>query len=176
MDPQERARAAKRYAGMKAKAEGEQFEAIIESACDFYRANGIADIEKTPEPMRPIKDLGGGKFIAHYTKAAQADFKGILRGGRAVNFEAKHTGTGRMDWDRVTKDQRDRLDRAHRYGGVAFVLCSFGRAGFFRIPWPVWRDMKERFGHKYITPEEAAPYRVRIGLGGLLFLEGLETR
>ena len=38
----------------------------------------------------------------------------------------------------------------------------------------VWRDMKGRFGHKYITPQEAAPYEVRIGGPGvLLFLEGL---
>ena len=44
-------------------------------------------------------------------------------------------------------------------------------------PWTVWRDMKGQFGHKYITPQEAAPYEVRIGGPGvLLFLEGLEDR
>ena len=37
--------------------------------------------------------------------------------------------------------------------------------------------MKGQFGHKYITPQEAAPYEVRIGGPGvLLFLEGLEDK
>ena len=36
---------------------------------------------------------------------------------------------------------------------------------------------ESQFGHKYITPQEAAPYEVRIGGPGvLLFLEGLEDR
>ena len=82
-----------------------------------------------------------------------------------------------MTQDRVTADQTERLERAHQFGAVAFVLCSFGSVGFYRIPWTVWRDMKGRFGHKYITPQEAAPYEVRIGGPGvLLFLEGLEDR
>lgn len=49
--------------------------------------------------------------------------------------------------------------------------------GILPRPWTVWRDMKGQFGHKYITPQEAAPYEVRIGGPGvLLFLEGLEDR
>ena len=81
----------------------------------------------------------------------------------------------RQTQDRVTADQTERLERAHQFGAVVFVLCSFGSVGFYRVPWTVWRDMKGRFGHKYITPQEAAPYEVRIGGPGvLLFLEGLE--
>ena len=97
MTPSERAKAALRYQNRKNRAQGAFFEQMINGACDFYRSRQIADIEKTPEPMRPIKDLGGGKFIAHYTKAAQADFKGFLFGGQTVMFEAKHTDTGRME-------------------------------------------------------------------------------
>lgn len=172
MTPSERAKAALRYQNRKNRAQGAFFEQMINGACDFYRSRQIADIEKTPEPMRPIKDLGGGKFIAHYTKAAQADFKGFLFGGQTVMFEAKHTDTGRMEQDRVTPDQADRLERAVEYGALAFVLCSFGYAGFYRIPWTVWRDMKGIFGHKYITPEEAARFEVRIGGPGVLLFLG----
>lgn len=156
---------------------GAQFEDLIRAACDYYRGRGVADIEKTPEEMKPIKNMGKGHFVAVYVKKAQADFKGFLRGGLAVNFEAKHTDVEKMTQDRVTADQTERLERAHQFGAVAFVLCSFGSVGFYRVPWTVWRDMKGQFGHKYITPQEAAPYEVRIGGPGvLLFLEGLEDR
>lgn len=177
MTAEERAKLQRRYQGKLNKVQGANFEQIIEGGCDFYRRHEIADIEKTPEPMQPIKDLGGGRFVAHYTSTAQADFKGFMMGGRAVNFEAKHTDTGKMTQDRVTSDQAERLERAHRFGAHAFVLCSFGSVAFYRIPWTVWRNLREHFGHKYITPEEAAPYKVRIGGPGvLLFLEGLEDR
>ena len=123
MTPSEQA-ARRRYQGKVSKAQGDFFEKLIEAGCDYYRLKGIADIEKTPEPMQPIKDLGDGKFIAHYTKTAQADFKGFLQGGRAVNFEAKYTDTGRMSQDRVTEDQAERLERAYQYGAWAFVLYN----------------------------------------------------
>ena len=161
--------------GAASKAQGKLFEDRLDAAFARYRESGFAIIEKTPEPMQPIKDLGGGKFIAHYTSTAQADFKGFLKGGRAVNFEAKYTATGKMPQDRVTKDQAGRLERAHQYGAYAFVLCSFGVSSFYRIPWAIWRDLKAHYGHKYITPQEAAPFQIRIGGPGvLLFLEGLE--
>lgn len=174
MTPQEIAKLERRAQGKRNRAQGAFFEQMIEQACEYYRAREIADIEKTPEPMQPTKDLGNGHFIAHYTGTAQADYKGFLMGGRAVNFEAKYTDTGRMTQDRVTPDQTKRLERAHRYGAHAFVLCSFGAVAFYRVPWEVWRDMKTYFGHKYITPQEAAPYEVRIGGPGVpLFLEGV---
>lgn len=177
MTSQQRAAAQRRYQGKVSRAQGAFFEKMIAGGCQYYRAHDIADIEKTPEPMQPTRDLGNGKFIAHYTSTAQADFKGFLMGGQAVYFEAKYTDTGRMTQDRVTKDQTDRLERAHRFGALAFVLCSFGAVGFYRIPWPVWADMKGHYGHKYITPQEVAPYEVHIGGPGvLLFLEGLEVK
>ena len=177
MTRSEQARVRRSWQGKVNKAQGAFFEQMIEAGCNYYRDREIADIEKTPEPMQPIKDLGGGKFIAHYAKLAQADFKGFMQGGRAVNFEAKYTDTGKMEQDRVTDNQTERLERCHRFGGIAFVLCSFGAVGFYRVPWEVWTNLKGHFGHKYITPQEAAPYEVRIGGPGvLLFLEGLEDK
>ena len=142
---------------------GAQFEDLIRAACDYYRGRGVADIEKTPEEMKPIKNMGKGHFVAVYVKKAQADFKGFLRGGLAVNFEAKHTDTPRMEQDRVTPEQADRLERAFRYGAAAFVVCSFSGRDFFRVPWEVWRSMKARYGHKYITIQEAEPFRITFG-------------
>ena len=33
--------------GARSRAEGAGFESLINSACEYYRTNGIADIEKT---------------------------------------------------------------------------------------------------------------------------------
>lgn len=175
MTPQERARSALRYQNRKNRAQGALFEEMINGACDWYRAQKIADIEKTPEPMQPTKDLGCGKFIAHYVSTAQPDYKGYLMGGQAVCFEAKYTDTEKMTQDRVTEDQTEHLERAYRFGAYAFVLCSFGAVGFYRIPWETWRDMKAVFGRKYITPKDLEPFALHIGGPGvLMFLAGLE--
>ena len=165
----------RQYIGMMSRAAGKNFETIIEEACTYYRDKNIADIEKTPEPMKVIRSLGAGRFVACFEKAAQPDYKGIMYGGWSVNFEAKETEADRLKQSCVTPDQHERLERAYQYGAYVFVLVSFGLRHFYRIPWDVWRSMKDCFGHKYITPQEAEPYRLRFaGPGILMFLEKLE--
>ena len=78
----------KQYKGAISKAQGKHFEDYIDLALRYYEQKGEAAIEKTPEPMRPTRDLGNGKFIAYYEKHAQADYKGTLKGGRTVLFDA----------------------------------------------------------------------------------------
>lgn len=132
MTPSERAKAALRYQNRKNRAQGAFFEQMINGACDFYRSRQIADIEKTPEPMRRLRTWAAGSSSRTTPARAQADYKGFLFGGRAVNFEAKYTDVEKMTQDRVTADQTERLERAHQFGAVAFVLCSFGVRGFYR--------------------------------------------
>ena len=81
------------YLGAVSRAQGAQFEKSIADACDLYREKGMADIEKTPEPMHPIKRLAGGRFVAIFEKQAQPDYKGTLAGGQAVMFEAMKSWT-----------------------------------------------------------------------------------
>ena len=125
-----------------------------------------------------MKPLGGadrsGRFLACYTKQAQPDYKGILAGGTAVTFEAKHTNSGKMGLDRVSSTQAACLSRTTLLGGVAFVLCSFGANAYYRVPWLVWCDMKNLFGRKYVTQDDLKAYRVHFAAPGvLLFLEGV---
>ena len=160
------------YQGAVSRAQGAQFEKSIADACDLYREKGMADIEKTPEPMRPIKRLKGGHFVAIFEKQAQPDYKGTLAGGQAVVFEAKSTATDRITQDRVTEDQAEHLTRCAELGGLAFVLCQFASGQVDKLPWSIWENMQERFGVKYITEETAAPYRCRLTTRGEpLFLE-----
>lgn len=93
--------------GKIAKARGKQFESRIDDSFAYYAQKGFAIIEKTPEPMHPTKNLGNGKFIAYYEKQAQPDYKGTIKGGRTVMFEAKFTAADRMEQSRVLQSQQD---------------------------------------------------------------------
>lgn len=157
-------------AGRRAKAAGEYWENVIGAACRWYSRMGIAEIQKTPEPMRPVRSLGNGKFVAYYEKMAQPDYKGTLKGGKAVVFEAKHTDSGRLLRDVVSSEQEAQLNRHMALGAECFVMVSFGFERFFRIPWAVFRDMKKRFGRKYVTPLDLGQYEVKYKGGVLRFL------
>lgn len=174
MNNQEREAVARRYRGMRSRNIGLHFEKLIDEACRFYAEKGIADIEKTPEPLRPIKAIGDGRFIAVYTGEAQADYKGYLDGGRAVYFEAKATAGDRITQDRVTPNQTDRLNRAYGMGATVFVLCCIGGDRFAKVPWGVWTDMKYFVGRKYITIEDAAAHgwEIRLKAPGILAFLG----
>ena len=173
MTEQERKTLAYRHIGMRSRAIGESFEKMIDDACQYYRETRQADIEKTPEPMKPVRSLGDGKFIAVYTKKAQADYKGCLFGGREICFEAKATASDRIAQDRVDKNQTERLNRAEEMGATVFVLCCI-QDKFFRVPWWAWKCMKKGFGHKYITADDAVKSGFEIVCkppGYLAFLE-----
>lgn len=146
---------------------GAEFERQISAACDLYRETGEADIEKTPEPMRPIRNLGDGKFIAFFEKPAQPDYTGVMRDGISVMFEAKATETDKMHQDRVTETQARKLQTNAKLGGWSFVLCQYASGRVYRIPWQKWAAMKEVWGRKYITEEDAAEYAVPLSPSGL---------
>lgn len=157
-------------AGRRSKVAGEYWENMIEATCRYYSDAGIAEITKTPEPMRPIKPLQGGRFVAVYTKMAQPDYKGTLNGGRAVVFEAKHTDTGRLQRSVISSEQEKQLDRHEELGAECFVMVSFGFEKYFKVPWRIFRDMKDHFGRKYITPQDVKEYEIKYSAGVLKFL------
>jgi len=161
--------------GRRSRAAGEHFENLISSSLAWYESMGVAFIEKTPEPMRPLrKPNQQGQFLACYTKQGQPDFKGTLTGGRSVVFEAKHTDGDRITYDRLTEEQVEALARHHKLGAVTFVLVSFGLQDFYRIPWKTFRDMKEIYGRKYIRQDELESCRVDFMSGVVKMLEGIE--
>lgn len=159
------------------KREGDGFENLIAASLEWYKDKGVAEIEKTPEPMRPLQAPNyKGQFLACFTKAAQPDFKGTLIGGRSVVFEAKHTEGDQIKQGVVTDAQGKRLENHHRLGAVAFVIVSLGLAmkDYYRVPWEVWRDMKKIYGRKYMNRKELEVYRVHCIAGVLKLLEGVE--
>ncbi len=141
--------------GAASKAQGRWFEERLDAAFARYRKNGFAIIEKTPEPMRPVQSLGGGKFVAFFEKKAQPDYKGIIKGGRTVMFEAKFTGAAKMEQNRVTEGQAEYLDQHQALGARCYIIAGFSSGNVYRFPWPIWKDMKKYFGRKYISESDA---------------------
>ncbi|MCR2026916.1 Holliday junction resolvase RecU [Anaerotruncus colihominis] len=160
----------RQWQGAVSKARGRQFEEQIDTAFEYYRNQGSAIIEKTPEPMRPIKNLGAGKFIAFFERKAQPDYKGVIKGGQAVIFEAKFTSADRMEQSRVLQSQAEYLTHYQHLGARCFIVAGFASNGVYRLPWDVWRNMKERFGRKYITESDLQEYRVLTAQNGALLL------
>lgn len=160
--------------GRQSRIMGDHFENMIAASLRWYEDKGVACIEKTPEPMKPLRAPNRqGQFLACYVKAGQPDFKGTLTGGRSVVFEAKHTDSDRIEYGRLTDEQVEKLSTHHKLGAAAFVLVSFGLQDFYRIPWEVWRDMKAIYGRKHIKQPELEPYRVQYISGVLKLLEGI---
>lgn len=166
---------ARQAQGNISRATGEGFEAQLLTACAYYRAHGIAEIDKTPEPIKVISGRrqnpsGCWSFEAVFTKQAQPDFQGTIDGGRSVVFEAKATDKDRILQSAVTDEQAHAMQSHAKKGALVFVLvCLRGRA-VYRVPWEVWWRMKEHFGHKYMTAEALEPYRVQMRRGVILFL------
>lgn len=156
--------------GAIAKAQGKRFEERLDEAFAYYRDRGYAIIEKTPEPMRPTKNLGNGKFIAFFEKKAQPDYKGVIKGGRAVMFEAKFTSKERMEQNRVERGQGEYLDRHQVLGARCFVVVGFSTGEVYRLPWDNWKDMKRKWGRKYVTEADLEDYRVPTARNGALLL------
>lgn len=156
--------------GKLAKAKGARFEARLDDSFDYYKRTGYAVIDKTPEPMRVIKSLGDGRFVACYQKKAQPDYKGTIKGGRAVIFEAKFTSADRMEQSRVLDTQADYMDQQTALGARCYVVAGFSTGGVYRLPWDVWRNMKQHFGRKYITEADIQQYRVQENWNAILLL------
>lgn len=159
-------------AGKKAKSAGEHFEHRLDVSFAELARRGEGLVEKTPEPMRPIKALGGGRFVAVYEKHAQPDYKGTIAGGRTVLFEAKYCGADRIERSRVTAKQAEYLSKIENLGAAAFVLAGFSDGEVFRIPWSFFDGMELTFGHKHIKREELErwPWRVLTDRLGFLML------
>ena len=166
---------ARQAQGSISHALGESFEAQILTACEYYRSICHAEIDKTPEPIKVISGRrqnpsGCWSFEAVFTKQAQPDFQGTIDGGRSVVFEAKATDKDRILQSAVTDEQAHTMQSHAQKGALVFVLvCLRGRA-VYRVMWEDWQNMKELFGHKYMTAVELEPYRVQMRRGVIRFL------
>lgn len=169
MNDNQRKRALNSLQGKKNNAQGHFFEGYIKAACEIYKREEIAYIEKMPEPFTVLEKKERGIFKERFIAHAQPDFMGTLRGGQAICFEAKYTTKDKLAQTVLTPEQWDSLERHWRAGAKAGV-CVGIKSVFAFIPWHIWRDMKEIYGHKYLTAEDMELYRVKFN-GACMFLD-----
>ncbi len=142
--------------GRNNRQEGNNFEDMILTACKHYYNKGIADIDKTPEPVRQISKMNErGQFLACYEAKAQPDFKGTLKGGRSIVFDAKATTTEKIAVSVLSDEQRKHLLLHHKLGALSGVMITYSFQRYFFLPIDIFLDAKELNGHAYFTPEEA---------------------
>lgn len=146
--------------GAAARSQGAAFEARITASLEWYAMAGLASIEKTPEPMKVLGSLGKGQFKSCFLKKAQPDYAGTVKGGRSWMFEAKYTASDRLEQSRVLPSQGEYLDRHAALGAKCYVIAGFSTGNVYRVPWEIWRDMKDRFGRKYVREADLEIFRV----------------
>ena len=91
-------------------------------------------------------------------------------------FEAKHTDSDRMRQGVVTDTQWESLDLYEKFGAHCYVMVSMGLRNFYRVPWDVWKRMKELYGRKYMKEEDLKPYQLQERQCTILILEGVELK
>lgn len=163
--------------GRQNRAYGETFEKWIGYACEYYWDKRWACIEKTPEPMKPLKpyERSRGTFVACFSKRAQPDFKGVLCDGSCIIFDAKHTEKDRISQSAVSIEQEKMFDRYSEMGAHCYVVVSAALQRFFRVPWNIWKNMKELYGRKYMLVEtELEKFEIPSRNCTIMFLEGVE--
>ena len=154
---------------------GRLHEAMIEGACRAYQTKGRAYILKVPEPFRVItKNRGRGIATVQFTAHAQPDFVGVLKDGRAIAFEAKHTDTDKLHQRVVTPTQAAALQKISDLGGIAGVVAGIGDEYFF-IPWEIFGNMKRYYGRQYVTAADVDEYKVKFD-GVIWFLDYMNKK
>lgn len=166
-------KAVRSYKSRVNNAQGQIIEKEIERACLYYKVEGVAEIEKTPEPFSVTEKKEKGCFIGRFGgKKAQPDFKGTLLGGLSIVFEVKSTKENAIKESALTKNQSELLERHYKLGAIAFVCVVIGQR-YFTIPWSKWRDMKKIYGRKHIKAEEITEFEVKYS-HGIMFLDALK--
>ena len=133
---------------------GKMFEEKVQTICEIYELNNLARIEKTPEPMKILKHIDSGHFETVFEKSAQPDFKGTVKGGKCVVFDAKFTESDRIKYQVLSEHQRKKLLKYDELGAIAFVLVGFANGAIYKIDIHIWEKMKEQFGRYYIKQDE----------------------
>ncbi len=148
---------------------GKLFEDLLVRGCRFYEIHRQAKIGKVYEPYVCTRILKGGRFEGRFIGRAEPDFKGVLRGGQAIAFEAKSTQKSRIQGNVLTNEQIDWLTGQQELGALAFVAVNI-QDKFFSLPLDVWINMKKLYGKKYLMPADIEEYEV-VYDGAVRFLE-----
>lgn len=156
--------------GKANKKKGELFERLIDNSCRRLLQLGAAKIQKTPEPMRVIQPLGNGKFASVFTKKAQPDYKGCIRDGNCIVFDAKYTDGDKLRMSAFSEEQKKDYEEYMQMGARCYALVSVRFEHFYFVPWGSIEHMKDTCRREYMTVMEMEMYEVPVTDGCIDFL------
>lgn len=156
--------------GKRGKTYGDQFENLIELSCKRYAQQGLAYINKTFPPFTTIRRQGN-QVVGFYNKSGQPDFAGTLKNGRSVVFEAKHTNSTNLPFERVAPHQKQALNAHCDLGAEAFILVAFKLDSIYKIPINDWFELEKTVDKKSLNEKDLAEYKITNKKGLINFLE-----
>ena len=99
-----------------------------------YAATGKAYLIKSPTPIKHLRSLAKGQFVACYAAKGQPDYL-LLAQGRAFLFDAKEFRGNRFPFSSLHVHQFNALCRWEECGGTsALILFASDLRAYFVIP------------------------------------------
>lgn len=146
--------------GKRSKAYGDRFENLIELSCKRYKNQGKAYINKTFPPFTTIRRQGN-QMVGFYNKSGQPDFAGTLKNGRSVVFEAKHTNSTNIPFERVAQHQKQALNAHCDLGAEAFILVAFKLDSIYKIPIKDWLLLEKTVNKKSVNEKDLQEFKLK---------------
>lgn len=139
--PKRRSAASK--AAAKAQRNGRQAEDLLQAAGNVYERRSEALLCKRYEPHRRIGKATKGVFKASMLGESGPDYSIWLPSGSAGFIELKSRMGGRIPLAAVGGLQATMLDRAARWGQLAFVIVKLDQE-WYAIDWRMFTHEKKR--------------------------------
>lgn len=163
----------RREAGQRAAAAGSALEASLEQ---HHAAAALLKLAEVRRVSPHVLHLGPGRlpgtFSARFDAPGGCDYRGTLRGGRALVAEAKSTQGATLAWSDFTEAERADMAAASELGALCLVLWrSAELAALFAVPWQAmpWKKSGAGQGVRAVDVEE---WRVREAPYLRRFVEG----
>ena len=142
---------------------GKAWEQYLELFHARYERQGRAVVIRTPPPMRILRSIRPGQFLAVYEKEGPPDYL-LFCNGIAIMLEAKECKSNRWGFQNLHAHQGRRLDDWQRQGGMGAILLRHHKSNTaWILPWanlgPVWN----RWLLQSKTGRRAAPKTASIG-------------
>lgn len=149
---------------------GAALEAAVEYQNELYANRGICNIQKISTPWKVIRQ--GNKIVSAFPEGKSTlDYRGTVRGGIPVSFDAKESEVIEgLPLKYIAEHQIDYMRAAIPLGEVTFILCQIKPFNkYYIIPgaavihyWDRWQVNKRKRGFNTILVEKMLPIRTNV--------------
>jgi len=154
---------------------GTAWEQLLELHATRYERAGQAVVLRTPPPVKLLKAMPGGRWLAVMTSEGPPDYSMLVGrpagGPLAVLAEAKNNDSGRWALKQLHPHQAQKLQLWHGLGGLACVILGHQptRTGYV-LPWATLGPVWQRWHAQKLTGRKATSGTASLGEGDLAAL------